>query len=156
MNRETEVPSMHPTIREIQESDLCGLLQLYTHLHDNPFPDPETCRPVWEAIRRDPNHHVFVADSPEDGLVSSCVLIIVPNLTHAQRPYGLIENVVTDPRYRDRGLATACLTKAADTAGKAGCYKLMLLTGSKEESTLHFYERAGFNRSDKTGFVRWL
>lgn len=35
-------------------------------------------------------------------------------------------------------------------------YTQMLMTGSKEESTWRFYERAGFNRADKTAFVQWL
>ena len=29
----------------------------------------------------------------------------------------------------------------------------MLLTGSKEESTLNFYRSAGYNSSDKTAFI---
>ena len=33
---------------------------------------------------------------------------------------------------------------------------MMLLTGSKEEATLRFYEKAGYNRKDKTAFVQWL
>ena len=33
---------------------------------------------------------------------------------------------------------------------------MMLLTGSKEESTLRFYERAGYNSKDKTAFIQWL
>lgn len=32
----------------------------------------------------------------------------------------------------------------------------MLLTGSKEESTLRFYESAGYNKKDKTAFIQWL
>jgi GNAT superfamily N-acetyltransferase len=76
----------------------------------------------------------------------------VPNLTHGQRPYGLIENVVTDEAFRGRGYATACLNYARDIAERENCYKLMLLTGSKQESTLRFYENAGYNRADKTGF----
>ncbi len=36
------------------------------------------------------------------------------------------------------------------------CYKMMLLTGSKEVSTLEFYRNAGYNNSDKTAFVQWL
>jgi len=33
---------------------------------------------------------------------------------------------------------------------------MMLLTGSKEEATLKFYEGAGYNSSDKTAFIQWL
>ena len=29
-------------------------------------------------------------------------------------------------------------------------------TGSKNESTLKFYESAGYNSSDKTAFIQWL
>lgn len=32
----------------------------------------------------------------------------------------------------------------------------MLLTGSKKESTLNFYERAGYNRNDKAAFIQWI
>lgn len=28
--------------------------------------------------------------------------------------------------------------------------------GSKQESTLHFYEQAGYNSKDKTAFIQWL
>lgn len=99
--------------------------------------------------------HIIVAE--EDGkIVSSCVCVIIPNLTHGQQPYAFVENVVTHPDCRKKGLATACLEYAGKIAEEADCYKIMLLTGSKEESTLRFYERAGFNRNDKTAFIRWL
>lgn len=143
-------------VREITESDLAGLLELYTHLHGNPIPENTAelsalCRKILD----DENHHIIVAE--EDGkIVSSCVCVIVPNLTHGQRPYALIENVVTDEAYRRRGLATACLDFARKIAVNANCYKMMLLTGSKEESTLRFYEKAGYNRNDKTAFIQWL
>ena len=34
--------------------------------------------------------------------------------------------------------------------------RMMLLTGSKNESTLRFYENAGYNSADKTAFIKWL
>ena len=143
-------------IREVNESDLSGLLSLYMHLHETSIPDyDEHLSAVWDRILSDPCHHIIVAE--EDGrAVSSCVCIIVPNLTHGVRPYALIENVVTHADYRKRGLATACLDYAADLARREGCYKMMLLTGSKEESTLRFYERAGFEKNTRTAFFRSL
>ena len=44
------------------------------------------------------------------------------NLTHNQRPYAFVENVVTDENYRKRGLATACLNYAKEIAQKENCY----------------------------------
>ena len=71
-------------------------------------------------------------------------------------PHALIENVITHEAYRKKGLATACLNYARKIAEKENCYKMMLLTGSKEESTLKFYEKAGYNRNDKTGYIQWI
>ena len=143
-------------IREIAAADLDGLMTLYMQLHGNPFPEKdERVMGVWNSILSDPNHHIIVAE--EDGrIVSTCVCVIVPNLTHEQRPHAVVENVVTDSAYRNRGLATACLDYARDIARRENCYKIMLMTGSKLESTLRFYERAGYNRNDKTGFIQWL
>ena len=89
-------------------------------------------------------------------IVSSCVCVIIPNLTKNVRPYAFIENVVTHKDYRGKGYATACLSYARQIAEDNDCYKMMLLTGSKEEKTLKFYENAGYNSSDKTAFIQWL
>lgn len=143
-------------IREIMESDYVGLMKLYMQLHNNPFPEKDnSMAELWNRILKDKDHHIIVAQ--EDGeIVSSCVCVIIPNLTHGQRPYALIENVITHEAYRKKGLATACLNYAREIAEKENCYKMMLLTGSKEESTLKFYEKAGYNRNDKTGYIQWL
>lgn len=143
-------------IREITNADFDELMTLYMQLHGNPFPEKnDEIMVLWEGILADPNHHIIVAE--EDGkIVSSCVCVVIPNLTHGQQPYAFIENVVTDEAYRKRGLATACLDFAKEIALKENCYKMMLLTGSKSESTLNFYERAGYNRNDKTAFIQWI
>ena len=33
---------------------------------------------------------------------------------------------------------------------------MMLMTGTENESTLRFYNRAGYNSEDKKAFVQWL
>lgn len=143
-------------IREIRRDDLDGLLELYTNLHDNPVPKKTAeLSALWEEILADKNHHIIIAEE-EGQIVSSCVCVIIPNLTRGQRPYAFVENVVTHADFRKRGLATACLDYAKSIAESEGCYKLMLLTGSKEESTLNFYRRAGYNSNDKTAFIQWI
>ena len=143
-------------IREITPNDLQGLLTLYMQLHNNPMPENTAgVLVLWQTILDDSTHHIIVAE--EDGkIVSSCVCVIIPNLTHNQQPYAVVENVITDEAYRGKGLAMACLNYAKDLALKANCYKLMLLTGSKKEETLRFYERAGYNSNDKTAFIQWI
>lgn len=143
-------------IREVTEKDLNGLSDLYTHLHNNkPIPFDDKTEKIWKTILADKNHHVIVAE--EDGkIVSSCVCVIVPNLTHNQQPYALIENVVTDKAYRKKGFASQCLSYARQIAREQNCYKIMLLTGSKKRSTHRFYRKNGFNSIEKTGYIQRL
>ncbi len=143
-------------IREVTWADLCPLLELYTHLHQNAV--PEECQAIsalWQEILTDKNHHILLGFL-EGRAVSSCVLVIVPNLTNGQRPYALIENVVTHAAYRGKGYAARVLQRAKELALARGCYKIMLMTGSKQEGVLSFYEKAGYNRQDKTAFIQWL
>lgn len=143
-------------IREVEEKDFNGLSDLYTHLHHNkPVPFNDKTEKIWKEILADKNHHVIVAE--EDGkIVSSCVLVVVPNLTHNQQPYGLIENVVTHNDYRKKGLASQCMAFAKQLALENHCYKIMLLTGTRKRSTHRFYRKNGYNSIEKTGYIQRL
>ncbi|MCI8773917.1 MAG: GNAT family N-acetyltransferase [Lachnospiraceae bacterium] len=102
----------------------------------------------------DANHHLIVCEV--DGkIVASCICVIIPNLTRNVRSYAFVENVVAHGEYRKK-YATACLNFAKKIAEENHCYKIMLLTGSKEESTLNFYRNAGYSSSDKTAFIQWI
>lgn len=143
-------------VREIFENELDQLLQLYLYLHETSVPEmTEHLKKTWNTIIQDNNHHIIVNEI--DGkIVSSCVCVIIPNLTRNIRPYAFVENVVTHGDYRGKGYATECLNYAKEIAEKSNCYKMMLLTGSKEEKTLNFYGNAGYNSSDKTAFIQWI
>lgn len=147
---------MDVLIREANNDDLEQILKLYTHLHNNemPFID-DTILNIWKLMINDKNYHIIVALA-NDIIVSSCVLVVIPNLTHFQKPYALIENVITHKEFRNKGIATQVLSYAKEIAVGENCYKIMLLTGSKEETTLGFYKKSGYNCVDKTGFIHWL
>ena len=72
------------------------------------------------------------------------------------KTYAFIENVVTNESYRGKGYSKECLDYAKTIAIKNNCYKMMLLTGTKNESTLDFYRKAGYNSEDKTAFIQWI
>lgn len=143
-------------IREIRADELDELLNLYLFLHEDEIPEnSEHLKDTWNSIVTDKNHHIIVCEI--DGkIVSSCVCVIIPNLTRNVRPYAFIENVVTNEAYRGKGYATDCLNYARKIAEENNCYKMMLLTGSKKEETLNFYRKAGYNSTDKTAFISWL
>lgn len=143
-------------IREADKNDLDEILKLYLYLHETGIPeDSANLQDTWNNIVNNPNHHLIVCEI--DGkIVASCVCVIIPNLTRNVRPYAFVENVVTHKEYRNKGYATTCLDYAKQIAKENNCYKMMLLTGSKEESTLRFYQNAGYNSSDKTAFIQWI
>lgn len=143
-------------IREVNISDLDGLQELYLHLHEcEKLPETPELNSLWNRIIADKDYHILVGEI--DGkIVSSVTVIVIKNLTRGMRPSALIENVVTHKDYRCRGFATALMQSAVDIAINSGCYKIMLLTGAKDEKTLRFYEKCGFNCKDKTAFIKWI
>lgn len=143
-------------VREINEDELLKLLELYLDLHETSVPHMSSeLVDTWRQIMNDNNHHIIVNEVGGE-IVSSCVLVVIPNLTRGIRPYALIENVVTKKNFRRNGYATECLNYAKELAVKDNCYKIMLLTGANDKETLDFYKKAGFNSGDKTAFIMWL
>jgi len=141
-------------IRSIEKNELNDLLELYTHLHsgDMPLLPSTELAKLWNDIIKNPLLHYFVAEY-ESKLVSSCTLSIIPNLTRGARSYGVIENVVTHADYRRRGLGKAVLKNALDFAWKSNCYKVMLLSGMYRNEAHGLYEKAGFSKDAKVGYV---
>jgi len=141
-------------IRPIQPNELNELLALYTHLHrrDDPLPDAIITQNVWQELMTNPRYQ-YLGGYSNNVLVSSCTITIIPNLTRRCKPYGVIENVVTHAEYRNRGYGKALLAHALSHAWSVGCYKVMLQTGRKDQSTFQFYKSAGFDAHEKQAFI---
>ena len=92
-------------VREARKEDLDALLKLYLFLHEDSIPEQNAhLEKTWDQIIEDPNHHLLVNEI--DGqIVSSCVCVIIPNLTRNVRPYAFVENVVTHAEHRGNGYA---------------------------------------------------
>jgi GNAT superfamily N-acetyltransferase len=137
--------------RVASRADLPRLLSLYLHLDPaDRFPTLDVAERRFDDLHNYPGSANFVG-VVEGDVVTSCTLIVVPNLTRGGQPYGLIENVVTHSSFRGRGFGKQVLRAAVAAAWQVDCYKVMLMTGSKMPSTIAFYSSAGFEQS-KTGF----
>ena len=141
-------------VRTIGHNELGAVLALYEHLQegDEPPPDPSTAQTVWNEAVANPRIRYF-GGYDGDELIACCTITVTPNLTRACKPYALIENVVTHREHRSKGWGKAVLVAAMKFAWDAGCYKVMLMTGRKDEAVFRFYESAGFNRHGKQAFI---
>lgn len=142
--------------REATREDLKGLLELYVQLNDNTMPEiDERVTGVWERLLRQEHIHTLVAQEGER-LLSTVTVTVIDSLTHGQRPFALVEYVVTDQENRGRGLAFSLLELARQIAQKAGCYKMMLITGHSEPGVHRLYQKAGYRSEGKTAYMCYL
>lgn len=139
-------------IRVAEQSDLEGILELYRELNpEDPGLPGERASALWKTICSEPFFKYFVAVE-QDRIVSTCNISIIPNLTRGGRPFAVIENVITDEKFRNRGIGAEVVRAAVDCARSSGCYKVMLLSGIKRKEAHRFYEKLGFNGNSKKGF----
>jgi GNAT superfamily N-acetyltransferase len=140
-------------IRLAQKEDYNQLLGLLKQL--NPA-DPETAEveyKVFEEIIESKYLDLIVAEN-EGNLLGSCYLNLVPNMTRGGRPYAVIENVITDSEHRSRGIGKALIKRALELAGKENCYKVMLMSGRKDQAVHAFYKKCGFDSDEKQAYIQ--
>jgi GNAT superfamily N-acetyltransferase len=141
-------------LRELEQGDLDALLEVYRLLHpkDDPLPPRAELERIWERICGDPGL-IYIGAFTGSRLVATCTAAIVPNLTRGARPYAIIENVVTHPDFLRQGLGSAVMQELLSRCWAKGCYKAMLLSARERGAAHEFYERNGFDRHAKQGFI---
>ncbi|GAA2205765.1 GNAT family N-acetyltransferase [Nonomuraea monospora] len=128
-------------------------MHLYGQLHPHdPVPEDGSASATFRRILDTPGLHLFVLE--QDGqVVATTYLNVIPNLTRAASPYAVIENVVVDKTLRGTGLGKQIMAATLRAAWDAGCYKVMLMTGSRTPATHAFYRACGFSGDAKTAYV---
>lgn len=143
------------TIREAREDDFEEVLRLYRQLQPkDPILSDGRDFDAFRTILDREGLTIFLLEEGAS-IRSTCYLNVIPNITRSARPYAVIENVVTDSDHRGKGFGKQVLIYALDAAWRGGCYKVMLQTGSKRESTHAFYRSCGFSGTDKRGYVAY-
>lgn len=141
------------TIRPATEEDIPRILELYrqlaittSHIELSRSPSPDEYRRIFSEICSAPGHELLVAKD-EDVVVGTIVLLIVPNLSHSASPWALVENLVIDHKYRNRGLGRMLMDYAIARARETGCYRIVLSSDKRRRKAHRFYRSLGFEAS---------
>lgn len=144
-------------VRFAKYNDFQGIMDLYEFLNPGDTLAPlSTLKNIWDEILNDPRKYRYAVVEEQDKILATSCITIVPNLTRKGRPYAVIENVITHPDARRKGLGRAMIQLLIDFAKENDCYKVMLLSSIDRKEAHKFYESMGFNGDIKRGFTYYI
>ena len=138
------------TIRRAGRGDVLSIVRM---LADDPLgsgrerledPLPESYFRAFEAVDRDPNIELMVAEDGEGAVVGCLQLCILPGLSSQGVSRGLIEDVRVASHCRSRGIGEQMVQWAVAEARSRGCRLVELLTHNTRVDAQRFYKRLGF------------
>jgi ribosomal protein S18 acetylase RimI-like enzyme len=106
-------------------------------------PLPESYASAFDAIDRDPNHVLAVADAG-GRVVGVLQLTFLPYLTYQGSWRALIEGVRVASDQRSSGIGRQLIEWAVDRARAHGCRIVQLTSDKSRADAIRFYERLGF------------
>ncbi len=142
-----------PAARFADAADLDALLALFAVSEVSRATEPRArAEQIWQQTLARDGLAVFVSDA-EGNIVSTCMLITVPNLLRGGRQHGIIENVVTHPDFQGRGHGRAVIAAALAEAWQRDCHHVLLQSGRADPRVHRFYEGCGFIPGLRTAYV---
>ena len=130
-------------IRELEEKDLFnGFLQSMDSLKPASNISKEKATEIYQKIKSNPNHLVYIAISG-DKVVGSTTMLIEPKFIHEGGNVGHIEDVVVAKEYQGRGIGEMLVQSLLELAKENNCYKTIL---DCSDDVKPFYEKIGFKR----------
>jgi len=106
-------------------------------------PLPESYYEAFEALDRDPNNELVVAEL-ERRVVGVLQITFIPYLTYQGGWRALIEGVRVDSEVRSRGLGRELFEWAIERARQRGCHMVQLTSDKARPDAIRFYENLGF------------
>ena len=110
-------------------------------------PLPQSYFRAFEALERDPNIQLMVAQDVDGTVVGCLQLCILPGLSSQGANRALIEDVRVASHCRSRGIGEMMVQWAIAQARGRDCKLVELLTHHTRLDAQRFYARLGFQRS---------
>jgi ribosomal protein S18 acetylase RimI-like enzyme len=110
-------------------------------------PLPPSYFRAFEAVDRDPNIQLVVAENSDGAVVGCLQLCILAGLSSQGASRALIEDVRVASHCRSRGIGEQMVQWAVAEARTKGCKLVELLTHNTRVDAQRFYARLGFQAS---------
>jgi GNAT superfamily N-acetyltransferase len=106
-------------------------------------PLPESYYEAFEAIGRDPNNELVVAELA-GRVIGVLQLTFIPNITYRGGWRAQIEGVRVAAEFRSSGIGRKLFEWAIDRARRRDCRLVQLATDKARPDAMRFYESLGF------------
>ena len=144
-------------VRFAKYNDFKGIMDLYDFLNPgDTLASLDQLKNIWDEIMNDPRKYRYAVAEEQNRLLATSCITIVPNITRKGRSYAVIENVITHPDVRRKGIGRAMIQLLLDFAKENDCYKVMLLSSNERKIAHDFYKSIGFNGDIKRGFTYYI
>ena len=109
-------------------------------------PLPQAYYAAFEAIDKDPNHELLVAEIDGEA-VGTLQLTFLPSISYQGGIRAQVESVRVAERFRGQGIGAEIMRWAIERAHQRGCHLIQLTSHKSRKDAHRFYERLGFTKS---------
>jgi GNAT superfamily N-acetyltransferase len=81
----------------------------------------------------------------EGKIIGRALFFLIYNDLHP-KPYGLLEDVFVEEKYRGKGIGKKLVQRVIEKAKELGCYKLIATSRFERENVHRLYENLGFKK----------
>ena len=145
---------MNIIYRKAEVSDIPKLNPLLLQLSGS-LADPVKMAEKMEKIERNEDAILLVAENAENGdLCGSLFGLAFEDVCGECRPILMVENVVTDEKYRKMGVGRGMFGFIESWGREKDCHYCILVSGMNRVEAHKFYEAIGY--SEVKGFKKYL
>ncbi|WP_151736395.1 GNAT family N-acetyltransferase ['Paenibacillus yunnanensis' Narsing Rao et al. 2020] len=141
-------------IREAAAKDASSLEVLYRIL----LPDREGIKVLPDRIGQiaaNPGSFLYIYEKDGEAVATAHLHLCMDALC-GDRPFAVIERVVTLPQHRGQGVGEALMRHAEAVACAHGAQKIMLSSNARRTDAHRFYERLGYDGDRSRLFTKML
>ena len=141
-------------IRDMFVDDIPQLEKLYRQFWSEES-SIETMNKQFEKLLKNESH-IFLVAIENNKLIGSVMGVICGELYGDCKPFLVLENMIVDKNYRNRGVGKALVSELERIAANRDCSQIIFVTERNRVDAVKFYESAGYSSETHVGFKKKL